>query len=139
VTFLQDWQADIRVSIDGTPYFDAWSTYDGADLTTQDQHVRPGGMGSQVSTGGPAERSDCTVGISFTEVVAAYHGTLESLMNHPIRISITRKDLHRNPIPGTTFTVKGLLKGTKLPGADANSNNNQFYQVVASCDEIAAT
>jgi hypothetical protein len=62
VFYIREDQADIRVSVDFgngqlVPVFGSWATYEDGALEADDQKTRPGGMGRQVSIGGPASRT----------------------------------------------------------------------------------
>ena len=137
--YIEEWQADIGVSIDGVPVFDRWATASGGVLTASDSKTRPGGMGDEVSLGGPATRSDLTCTIQMTDIVAAQHKALENKINHRGQVTITWLDLAtKQPIPGSTFSRVGVVKEVSEPGGDANSNTVGMYTVVLSCDEAGA-
>lgn len=136
--YIREDQADIRVTVDGVEYFGSWSTYDGAGLEAQDDKTRPGGMGSQVSVGGPAERDDLECTIAFSDIVSNSHSLLESKVGWA-RVSIKLGFLGPNKVPtGKSHSVKGILKSAKLPTFDSNGNATSFYSISASLDETAA-
>lgn len=139
MAFIQEWQADIRLSVDDVPVGDSWATYSGATLVVQNVKTRPGNMGREVDTGGPASRDDCTLTTQLTEPLAAVHPTLETKLNKRAKATITWKDKDRNPVPGSTFSVVGTFKSCDLPNSDASSGTVGMYTVVIGCDEIAAS
>lgn len=137
---IRDDEADIRVSIDGKPYFEAWSTYDGGDLTAASNKTRTGGMGKQRAIGGPAERSDITCTIQFDDVVAGFHNELESKVgNGDASVSIQFLNPDRTVIPGAHFTRTGKLGAANLPKSDSDGTGAQdFYTIVIHADELAS-
>jgi hypothetical protein len=138
VGLIRDDTADIRVSINGTPFFDSWATYDGGDLTAQDAKTRTGNMGPQISAGGPNERGDITATIQFTDVVAGFHNQLEGMCgNARVAVSIQYLNRDKTPIPGAHFTRRGTLKSAQLPKSDANTSAVSFYTITVSADELA--
>jgi hypothetical protein len=137
VPYIREDQADIRVSVNGVPYGDTWNTYEGGDLEADDAKGRAGGMGKQVSAGGPAARSDVTVGIELTDIVAGWHPALEAAVGGgKARVSLHFLGPDRLP-NGQTHTVTGTLKAANLPTMGDGSDIAN-YQLVVSCDEQAA-
>jgi hypothetical protein len=137
--YVEEWQADIAVSVDGTPIFDRWATASGGVLTSSDSKTRAGGMGDEQSCGGPASRSDLTCTIQLTDIVAAQHRANEQLINHDAQVSITWLDLMtKAPIPGSTFTRLGKVKEFSEPNGDHSSNAVGMYTFIMSCHEAAA-
>lgn len=137
---IRDDEADIRVSVNGTPYFGPWATYDGGDLTANNNKTRTGGMGREKAIGGPSSRSDITCTIQFDDVVAGFHNELENLTgNGDVVISVQFLNPDRTAIPGAHFTRTGKLGGTNLPKPDANGQGAQgFYTLICHADELAA-
>jgi hypothetical protein len=145
MTYIRQDQADIDVSIgpDGAslvPYGDAWATVEGGNLASNDSKTRPGAMGREVSLGGPASRDDVTCTIQLDDVVLGWHKTLESMVGWG-RVKVSYRFLRPNPgatgFP-TTHTIVGTLKSAFLPNMDAGGNDQAFYSIVVSCDEVAA-
>jgi hypothetical protein len=137
--YIEEWQADIHVAIDGVPVFDRWATASGGVVTVSDSKTRPGGMGDEVSCGGPASRSDLTCTIQLTDIVAAQHKALESKLNHPGQVTITWLDLAtKQPIPNSSFTRLGTVKEVSEPNGDHGSNTVGMYTLVLACHEAAA-
>jgi hypothetical protein len=138
VPYIRGDQADIRVSVDGVPYGDSWRHVDGGSLEADDAKTRPGGMGREVAVGGPAQRNDITVGIAFDDVVAGWHRTFESKVgNGRVKVAYQYLGPDRAPI-GPTHTVKGVLKAANMPEFESDSSDVEDYEIVVSCDELAA-
>lgn len=137
---IRDDEADIRLSVNGKPYFGSWATYDGGDLAAASNKTRTGGMGRQKAIGGPAERSDITLTIQFDDVVAGFHNELEHLTgNGNAVVSVQFLNPDRTAIPGAHYTRTGKLGGTNLPKPDANGTGAQgFYTAIIQADELAA-
>jgi hypothetical protein len=136
--YIREDMADIRVSVEGTGLGESWATAEGANLEADDAKTRPGGMGREVSVGGPASRDDLTATIQFSDVVATWHKWLESLVGvGRVKVAYTFLDKNRTPT-GASHTIVGTLKSATLPDVDASSSDVAFYTVVVSCDEQAA-
>jgi hypothetical protein len=137
--FVREDMADIRVSVDGVPYGDSWYSAEGANLEADDSHTRPGGMGYEVSLGGPASRDDYTIETQLTDVVMGWHKTLEQKVGEsaPAKVGITFLNRLRQPV-GASHTVVGTLKSARLPDMDTGGNDAAMYQIIVSCDERAA-
>jgi hypothetical protein len=145
VPFIREDMADIRVSVadaGGTlhPYGDSWHSVEGGNLESDDAKVRPGGMGNEVSLGGPASRDDVTVSIPLTDVVVGWHKTLEQrvIEDAPTKVSYTFLNRLKQPITGATHTVTGRLKSAVIPDMDTGSSDAAMYEIIVSCDEVAA-
>lgn len=137
--YVEEWQADISVSIDGAPIFDRWATASGGVLTTNDAKTRAGGMGDEVACGGPGTRSDLTCTIQLSDIVAAAHKANENLLNHDAQVTITWLDLMtKQPIPSSTFTRTGKAKEFSEPNGDHQSNAIGMYTFIMSCHEKAS-
>lgn len=129
--------ADIRVWIDNVPYFDAWASVSGGNLEAEESKTRPGGMGREVSAGGPASRGDMTLQIQMSEVIAAAHPRIESLVG-PGRVRVGINWLGTNRVPlGTGTTRQGTLKAATLPDMESRGAAVGMYEIVVSCDEQA--
>jgi hypothetical protein len=112
---------------------------EGGNLEADDSKVRPGGMGDEVSLGGPASRDDVTVAIPMTDVVSTWHRTLETkvIEDAPTKVAYTFLNRLKQPI-GISHTVTGTLKGVTIPDMDTGSSDAAMYELVISCDERAA-
>ena len=109
--YIEEWQADITVHVDGKRVFDKWATASGGVLTATDEKTRPGGMGDEVSCGGPATRSELTCTVQMTDLVAAKHKRNESYMNLPCSVTINWLNMRtKKPIPNAGFTRRGTVK-----------------------------
>jgi len=137
--YIEEWQANIYVKVDGKKVGEKWATAAGGALTTQDAKTRAGGMGAEVSCGGPGTRSDLTCTTQITDIIAANHKKHENMINHPCEVQITWLDLiTKKPIPKSTFTRVGRVKEFSEPGANHTSNALGMYQFIMSCHETAA-
>lgn len=136
--YIREDMADIRVSVDGVPYGASWKSIEGANLEADDAKTRPGGMGREVSIGGPASRDDATCSIQLTDVVIGWHKTLENRIGVArAKASYTFLGPERTPM-GASHTVVGTLKSVTLPDMDSESSDAAMYTLVISCDEQAA-
>lgn len=128
--------ADIRVTVNGVPYGDSWAEAEGGNLAADIAKVFPGGMLDEVSAGGRPSRDDMTVRIPFSDVVAIWHSTFESVVGDA-DVTVSLHWLGRNKIPlGTSTTRKGTLQGANLPNSGGGSDVGQ-YELVLSCDQAA--
>lgn len=137
MTWIREDMADIRVSLDGTPFGDSWKECEGGNLEGDMAKARPGGMGREQAAGGPASRGDLTVRTNMSDVVATWHPTFENGVGwKPVRVTLAWLNPDRTPT-GMTSTRRGVLMAANLPdmggGADV-----AMYEIVMSCDELAA-
>lgn len=135
--YVREDQCDIRVTIDEVVYGDSWIEAEGGNLTADDAKARPGGMGREVSAGGPATREDLTVRTHMTDVVATWHPALESKVGHG-RVKVGLSFLGPDRIPNGTGTTRvGTLTAANVPDMGGGSSV-ALYEIVVSCDEVAA-
>jgi len=119
-------------------YGDSWYSVEGGNLESDDSKTRPGGMGDEVSIGGPSSRDDITCTIQLTDVVIGWHKALERAVKFdaPAQVQYQFKDRLRNSYP-VTHTVTGTLKSAFMPDMDTGGNEAAMYSVILSCDEVA--
>jgi hypothetical protein len=139
--YIREDMALIQVTIDGSLFPQdggSWYSVEGGNLEADDSHVRPGGMGDEVSLGGPASRDDVTVTLPLTDVVTTWHTTLEAAVRNdaPVKVAYTFLNRLKQPM-GSTHTITGTLKSAVLPDMDASSGDAAMYQIIVSCDEVA--
>lgn len=138
--FIREDMASITVNVNGIPFGGSWAEAEGGNLEADDAKARPGGMGREVSAGGPASRDDLTVRTHMTDVVATWVPTLESAVGNPglvgapsMLVNIAWMTPNRQP-SGSGVTRTGTLKAVNVPdmgtGADAG-----MLELVMSCDE----
>jgi hypothetical protein len=136
-SIIREDQADIRVSIDGKSYGDSWNSAQGGNLDADSQKARAGGMGKEMSVGGPASRGDLTVGINMSDIVAGWHPELESKVGHgEVTVSLHWLDQEGNHT-GAVTTRKGVVDQANLPDMGTGNAVAQ-YELVVDCDEQAA-
>lgn len=137
MTYIREDQAFISVTVEGVPYGGSWTEVEGGNLEADDAKVRPGGMGREVSAGGPAARDDLTVRIHMSDLVALWHPTFENVCGYG-RVKVAIAWLGPNRVPlGTGITRVGVVKGPNLPDMGGGSDVG-MYELVVSCDELAA-
>lgn len=137
--YINNYQADVRLSIDGTPVGGPLATYSGGDLSASDAKTRPGGMGKEVSTGGQSTRNDITLTVQWDDSLVAQAKWLESRCGGGrAKVSVNWLDKDRNPIPGALFTRTGTLKGVNEPDFDHEGNAVGMLSLVVSADEEGA-
>jgi hypothetical protein len=145
MAYVREDMADIRVSIDKVNYPSSdqpgWYSAEGGGLEAEDSKVRPGGMGSEISLGGPASRDDLTLSRPLDDVFLAYHGQLENKVQEdaPVRVSIQYLDKLGHPRAQGPQVITGTLKAATLPDMDGSSGDPAMYEIVVSCDETAAS
>lgn len=140
---IREDMADISVSVDlgatgnWTPYGDSWNEIEGGNLEADDAKGRAGGMGDEVSAGGPASRDDLTVRINMSDIVALWHADFENATGFG-RVKIGLSWLGPNKTPtGSGITRVGTIKAPNLPDMGGGSDI-ALYELVVSCDERAA-
>jgi hypothetical protein len=137
--YIRQDQADIRVSVDGQPFGEAWFSVEGGNLASDESKTRPGGMGSEVSLGGPSSRDDVTVQIQLSDIVIGWHKTLEAKVQQdaPVKVAYTFLNRLKQPT-GASHTVTGTLKSAFLPDMDGGSSDPAMYTIIVGADEQAA-
>lgn len=134
--FIREDMADIRVTLNGLPYGDSWKEAEGGNLEADASKARAGGMGREVSAGGPASRSDLTVRTNMSDVVATWHPSFEDAVgNGDVRVSVNWLGKNRVPL-GTSTTRRGTLKAANLPDVGGGAEVG-MYEIVVDCDELA--
>jgi hypothetical protein len=134
--YIRQDQADIRVTIDGTPYGDSWKECEGGNLEAADTKIRPGGMGREVSAGGLPSRGDLTVRTNMTDVTATWITALENACGGGrAMVGISWLGPDRAPT-GSRLTRRGTLKTVNTPGMGSGSDG-AMLELVISCDELA--
>lgn len=137
MTYIREDQADIRVSLNGVPFGDSWKEAEGGNLEADAAKARPGGMGREVSAGGPASRGDLTVRTNHTDITATWLPTFENQVGYgPIRVTLAWLGPNRVPL-GTTTTRRGTLKAVNTPDMGGGADVAMF-EIVVDCDEVAA-
>lgn len=145
MTYIREDQADISVSVMDpsgawVPFFENWYSVEGGNLESDDGKTRPGGMGDEVSLGGPSSRGDVTVRIQQTDTVIAHHATLETRVIEDAPVKVGYQFLNRLKQPyDTTHTVMGTMKSAALADMDGGSSDAAFYTIVVSSNERAAS
>jgi hypothetical protein len=123
-------EADIRLSIEGKPYFDSWQTYEGGAKTATSAATRGGGMGRQRKAGGPAERGDATVTIDEDDVTIGYFNELENYIGWgEATVSIQKLNPNRTAIPDAHFTRQGVVIDVHMGNHDARTNTPEVNQI----------
>lgn len=136
-SIIREDQADIHVTVDGKAYGDSWNTAAGGNLEADAQKARAGGMGQEVSVGGPASRQDLTIGINMSDIVATWHPELENKVGHgEVKVSLAWLNQERVPT-GVVSTRKGTLQAANLPDMGTGASVAR-YELVIDCDEQAA-
>jgi hypothetical protein len=140
--YIRQDQADIRVSVDGVAYGDgnSWVTVAGGKVTAPGAKTRPGGMGREVELGGPATRSDATVTIQHSDILASQHPTLQAKIGRGrARVSVQFLDNYGSALSGASETVQGVLKGAEMPDMNGEATGAVgMYTITVGCDELAA-
>jgi hypothetical protein len=117
-----------------------WYSFEGGNLENDDSHTRPGGMGLEVSLGGPSSRQDVTLTRPMSDVELGWHKTLELRCQQDAPSHVMVKFLNRlGASQGLGFTVAGTLKSAFLPDMDTGSSDAAMYSVIISCHEALAS
>lgn len=136
MTFIRSDQADIRVSVNGTPFGDSWKETEGGNLEVTDTKVRAGAMGPEQSAGGLPTRGDLTVRTNMTDITAGWVAPLEAVAGSArVVVGITWLNPDGSAM-GPKTTRRGTLKTVTVPNMGANSDMAMF-EIVVSCDQLA--
>lgn len=136
MTLIREDQADITVFVNNVQYGDSWNGAEGGDLESDSQKGRAGGMGDEVSAGGPSSRTDLELTIQFSDLVATWHDALELAVRYDYPVKVVLNWLNRDRTPnGRTTTRTGTAKAARLPTTTGNAVGT--YTFVVDCDEVA--
>jgi hypothetical protein len=132
--FIREDMATITVMLNNVPYGGSWKEAEGGNLEADVAKARPGGMGYEVSAGGPASRTDLTVRTHLTDLTITWLTDFENECGMG-DVNVTFGWLNRRRTAlGTTTTRKGILQAVNLPnlgtGADAG-----LLEIVIDCHE----
>lgn len=119
------------VTIDGKP-MGVWDTLSGGESDSDSTTYRPGGMGPQVSLGGPRTIGALTLGRLISRPDWEF---MHNLMNRTgqARAVVSRQPLDEDGNPwGRPLTYTGTVK-TCTPGdTDSNSSDAQVWEIVVT-------
>jgi hypothetical protein len=133
--FIREDMATINVKLNGTPYGSTWKEAEGGNLEADVAKARPGGMGREVSAGGPASRQDLTVRVNLTDLTATWVPTFEDEVGvGGVEVVFGWLDRRRQPLDITTVR-KGVLQAANLPNIGTGSDVGLF-EIVVDCDEV---
>lgn len=135
-------QAAVYVAVGGVPLDKGvWTSMDGGDMQATDTKTRPGGMGDEISLGGPRTRTDCTVTRQYTDdVLHPLFPLLESRCGSAgMLVSWTPLDGDGNPTGAKTHGISGVLKEVMKTKVDANGTEAVFLTLVMSCHSTPTT
>ena len=135
MAYIREDQADIRFWLNGTPIGDSWASAEGGNLEADAVKTRPGGMGRQVSAGGPAERDDLTITTQFTDVIAGWVPTLENAVGGGDGMVGISWLLPNKTPSGRGVTRRGTIGAVRTPDHDSNGGDMGFLEVVINCHE----
>ena len=112
-----------------------WDKHDGGASTAQDAKYRPGGLGSEVSRGGPKSVDNVTVGREYDpsrdHVLSRRLGDMAGWA----RGTIALQPLDRNKVPfGDPFVRNGTLIKVTPPNYDSNASGIAMFELEFSCD-----
>lgn len=142
MAYIRQDQADIRVKVDGVSYGDgnSWVTFAGGKVTAPGAKTRPGGMGREVELGGPATRSNATLTIQHSDIMAGQHAALATRVGRGrVQVLVQFLDNYGNTLAGASETVKGVLKSAEPPDMNGEATGAVgMYQITVGCDELAA-
>lgn len=113
-------QALVTVAVKGVKLDqEPWDMFEGAELTTQELKVFPGGMKPQVQLGGQAERSPAVVQRKWSNVLAGITKALEGVCGDNIRgvteIQVTPLNAKGEAQSSQRATFTGVLTGVERP------------------------
>jgi hypothetical protein len=136
--YIREDMADIRVWLDGIPYGESWKECVGGNLEADVAKARPGGMGYEMSAGGPASRQDLTVRTNMTDIVAGWHPTFENRVGiGEIDVQLTWMNRDRT-LTQIKSNRKGILQAANLPDAGTAGADVGLYEIVVDMDELGS-
>jgi hypothetical protein len=135
MTYIREDMATINVKLNGNSYGTTWKEAEGGNLEADVAKARPGGMGREVSAGGPASRQDLTVRISLTDVVATWVQAFEDEVGvGDVEVKFNWLNRRRGPL-GTGTVRKGILQAANLPNIGTGADVGLF-EIVIDCNEL---
>jgi hypothetical protein len=134
--FIREDMATINVKLNDLPYGDTWKEAEGGNLEADVAKARPGGMGREVSAGGPASRQDLTVRVHLTDVTVGWVTDFENEVGvGAIEVTLNWLNRRRQPL-GTTTVRRGVLQAANVPNVGTGSDAGLF-EIVVDCDEVS--
>jgi hypothetical protein len=142
--YIREDQAEIRIALDGVPLgglSDVWATLSDGVKTATDAKTRPGGMGKEVSCGGPATRANLTATIQFDEILATNHTIYEARSGKgACEVNVVWLDTEDIALAGSGFKRKGKLLSVAEPNiVNTDSPAVGMYTLIMGCDEESAS
>jgi hypothetical protein len=133
--WIREDMATINVKLNGQPYGSTWKEAEGGNLEADIAKARPGGMGREVSAGGPASRQDLTVRTDFSDLVATWVPDFENEVGVG-SVEVTFNWLDRRRVPLGISTVRlGILQAANVPNIGAGADVGKL-EIVVDCDEV---
>jgi hypothetical protein len=133
--FIREDMATINVKLNDNPYGDTWKEAEGGNLEADVAKARPGGMGREVSAGGPASRQDLTVRVNLTDLTATWFGDFENEVGvGGVEVVFNWLDRRRVPL-GISTVRKGILQAANLPNIGTGADVG-LLEIVVDCDEV---
>jgi hypothetical protein len=136
VVYIREDMATINVKLNSVVYGDTWKEAEGGNLEADVAKARPGGMGREVSAGGPASRQDLTVRVNLTDTTATWLGAFE----HEVGVGDVEVNFHwlnRRGVPlGISTVRRGILQAANLPNIGTGSDP-ALLEIVIDCNELS--
>jgi len=122
------------LTIDGVP-LGVWDTLSGGEVEAEDTKHRPGGMGAQVSLGGPSMTNNITMTRLLGQSDWDFMRYLMQSRVGRAECVVSRQPLDRDKNPfGRPLVYRGVLQRCAPGDTDSNSADSQMWEVVVSTE-----
>lgn len=112
-----------------------FDTLAGGEVESEPTKYRPGGMGKQLTLGGPKSVSDITVGVIYDDLLHSSVSPLVSLTGKArMTVRFEQLDAEKQP-KGNGITYTGVLIGVSRPDHDSEGSDVARLELTMGVDE----
>lgn len=124
-------QALVTVAVKGAKLDnEPWDIFEGADITTQELKVFPGGMKPQVQLGGQPERAPAVIQRKWSTVLAGVKKELDSVAGFGVtEIQVTPLNVKGHAESHLRETYSGVLTNVERPKYKAGPSEEIYLKI----------
>ncbi|ADB50166.1 hypothetical protein [Conexibacter woesei] len=132
-TLTGEWQFSAVLRVENIDVPGEWDSVDGGDTTSDTRSYRAGGAVNPEALPAAAATGDVIL-------ERAYRGTIDGRVRselggnigRPAMVTVYAQDKNRNPVPGTSETIRGILKEVTRPAFRSEGDGTALYRVVVA-------
>lgn len=124
------------VTIDGVP-LGVWDTLSGGEVEAEDTKHRPGGMGEQISLGGPTITNNVSLARMLSSTDWDYMRYLMQSRVGKAEVIVARQPLDRDKNPfGRPLVYRGVLQRVAPGDTSSESADTQMWEITVSTEGV---